>query len=143
VNKTVAGILELKGDQVWTIEPDATVYRALELMAERNVGAVVVVDGDELVGIMTERDYARKVVLLDRVSKTTEVAEIMTSELVTVSPQAGVDHCMALMTERRVRHLPVVDGGRLVGLVSIGDVVLAVIADREFMIDQLEQYIQS
>lgn len=143
MNKTVAGILERKGDRVWTIGPGATVYQALELMAEHDVGAVVVVDDDgAIVGIVSERDYARKVILLDRVSKTTKVADIMTSDVVTVTPESTVDHCMAVMTDRRIRHLPVVSAGTLTGVVSIGDVVLAVIADREFMIDQLEQYIQ-
>jgi len=143
VKMTVAGILEEKGDRVWTIGPEATVYEALELLADRNVGAVVVVDGTGLVGIMSERDYARKVVLLDRVSKKTTVAEIMTSDVITVAPDARVSDCMTLMTERRVRHLPGGGAGRLLGRVSIGDVVRAVIAEREFMIDQLEQYIQS
>lgn len=143
MQKTVATILRDKGADVWTIDPEATVYQALELMAQRNVGAVVVVEEDTLVGIISERDYARKVVLLDRVSKKTSVSEIMTADVVTVTSLAGVDHCMSLMTDRRIRHLPVVDEGRLVGLVSIGDVVRAMIAEREFMIEQLEQYIQS
>jgi len=143
VNKTVAGILEEKGDQVWSIEPSATVFEALQLLAEKNLGAVVVIDDGKLVGIMSERDYARKVVLLDRMSKKTIVTEIMTADVITVAPDARVSDCMSLMTERRIRHLPVVEDDRLVGLVSIGDVVRAVIAEREFIINQLEQYIQS
>jgi len=142
MQKTVAGILAEKGRDVFSIPPDATVYEALQVLAEMNVGAVVVVDDDRLVGILSERDYARKIVLLDRFSKKTKVAEIMTTEVHTVPPSTVVGECMALMTDYRVRHLPVLDGEELVGVVSIGDVVRAVIAEREFMIDQLEQYIQ-
>ncbi len=140
---TVAGILDEKGRQVWSIAPDATVYEALELMAEHNVGAVVVVEEGRLVGIMSERDYARKVVLLDRFSRGTRVRDIMTPDVLTVTPEETVAGCMALMTEHRVRHLPVVVEGRLVGLVSIGDVVRAVITDQRFLIEQLERYITS
>jgi CBS domain-containing protein len=142
MNKTVAAILEDKGREVWSLSSDASVFDALGLMAERNIGAVVVVDGDRLVGIISERDYARKVVLLDRVSKSTAIADIMTANVVTVTPEATVDHCMTLMTDRRIRHLPVIDDDRLLGVVSIGDVVRAVIAEREYLIAQLEQYIQ-
>jgi CBS domain-containing protein len=139
--KNVARLLDEKGTDVWTIGPDASVYTALEVMAERAVGALVVVEGDRPVGIISERDYARKVILLDRGSRDTLVAEIMTAELETVTRQATTNDCMALMTERRIRHLPVVEDGRLIGIISIGDVVLAVIGEQQHLIEQLEGYI--
>jgi CBS domain-containing protein len=126
---------------VWSVPPDATVYAALELMADRNVGALLVIDDDELVGIVSERDYARKVILLDRGSKQTPVSEIMSPDPVSVAPEATTGECMRLMTENRFRHLPVMHGTRVIGVVSIGDVVRAVIEDQQFMIDQLEGYI--
>ena len=139
--KNVARLLDEKGTDVWTIEPDASVFHALEVMAEHGVGALVVVEGDHPVGIMSERDYARKVILLDRGSKETSVSEIMTSELETVTRSQTIGDCMTLMTERRIRHLPVVEEDRLIGIISIGDVVLAVISEPQFMIEQLEGYI--
>lgn len=138
---TVRDILRAKGDQIWWISPDATVFSALELMAEKNVGALVVLDGETLAGIFSERDYARKVILKGKASKETSVREIMTSEVTTVRPGQSVDECMALMTDKRIRHLPVFEGEKLVGLISIGDVVKAVISEREFIIKQLENYI--
>ena len=138
---TVAQLLAVKGREVWSVPPDATVYTALEVMAERGVGALLVMDGDRLVGVVSERDYARKVILLDRVSKSTAVSDIMTSDLHTVPPNASVPECMTLMTEQRIRHLPVLDQGRVVGVISIGDVVKHVISDQESLIAQLEQYI--
>lgn len=138
---TVRDILRAKGDQIWWISPDATVFSALELMAEKNVGALVVLDGETLAGIFSERDYARKVILKGKASKETAVREIMTSEVTTVRPGQSVDECMALMTDKRIRHLPVFEGEKLVGLISIGDVVKAVISEREFIIKQLENYI--
>lgn len=138
---TVRDILQVKGNQIWSVSPDATVFSALELMAEKNVGALVVLDGENLAGIFSERDYARKVILKGKASKETSVEEIMTSDVTTVRPGQSVDECMALMTERRIRHLPVFEGEKLVGLISIGDVVKAVISEREFMIQQLEHYI--
>lgn len=143
MQKTVAQLLGSKGSAIWSIVPDASVFEALELMAEKNVGALVVVDGGTLVGIMSERDYARKVILVDRGSKNTTVSEIMTADPVTVSPETTVTECMELMTSNRFRHLPVVADGELQGLVSIGDVVRAVISAQEFMIEQLESYISS
>lgn len=140
---TVAHLLALKGRDVWSVAPDSTVYEALEALAEHGVGALLVMDGDRLVGIVSERDYARKVMLLERLAKTTAVSEIMTAELHTVTPAASVPECMAMMTERRIRHLPVLDGDRVVGVVSIGDVVKHVINDQQALIDQLEQYITS
>jgi CBS domain-containing protein len=141
VERTVAHLLEAKGAEVWTIEPDATVYRALELMADKGVGALVVADGDRLAGIISERDYARKVILLDRGSKQTAVAEIMTADVVTVSLATTLAECMSLMTDRRIRHLPALEGERLVGIISIGDVVRAIIEAQKAMIQDLETYI--
>lgn len=143
MQKTVATILEGKGGEVLRIGPDATVFEALELMAEKGVGALVVTDGDHLAGILSERDYARKVILLDRGSRETKVAEIMTREVITVEPARTVTECMELMTERRFRHLPVVSDGELIGVISIGDVVKAVISQQRQLIKELEQYITS
>lgn len=143
MQKTVATILEGKGGEVLRIGPDATVFEALEIMAEKGVGALVVTDGDHLAGILSERDYARKVILLDRGSRETKVGEIMTSEVITVEPARTVTECMELMTERRFRHLPVVSDGELIGVISIGDVVKAVISEQRQLIKELEQYITS
>jgi len=143
MQKTVATILEGKGREVEWIGPEATVFEALEIMAEKGVGALVVMDADRLVGILSERDYARKVILLDRGSRDTKVSEIMTPEVVTVEPGRTVTECMELMTERRFRHLPVVVDDELVGVISIGDVVKAVISEQRFLIQELEQYITS
>lgn len=141
MRKTVQNILDAKGSDVWSIEADASVFEALEFMANRNIGAVIVRHDGELVGIMSERDYARKIILKSRVSKQTRVSEIMTPDPITVDPAKTVTYCMQLMTEKRFRHLPVVVEGELVGLISIGDVVLAVIDEQAFLIDQLENYI--
>lgn len=138
---TVARLLADKGSDVTAVAPTDMVYRALEVMEEHNIGAVLVLDGDDLVGILSERDYARKVILLGRMSKETTVADIMTASVLTVAPEATVVECMAIMTERKVRHLPVLDDGALVGVISIGDVVKAVIAQQRSLIEQLEQYI--
>jgi len=142
MQKTVANIIDEKGREIWSIDVNASVYEALEEMALRNVGALLVMADGELSGILSERDYARKVILVHRGSRETKVSEIMTSDLVTVSSTATVDSCMQLMTDRRIRHLPVVDDGQLVGVISIGDVVLAVIDEQKFLIDQLESYIK-
>jgi CBS domain-containing protein len=139
--KTVEQILDKKGRDVWTVGVDDSVYSALELMAEKNVGAVLVVESEQPVGILSERDYARKVVLEDRVSRDTTVSEIMTPNPVGIRPDQSVEECMVLITARRIRHLPVIDDGVLVGMLSIGDVVKAVISEREFLIQQLENYI--
>lgn len=141
---TVAQILRSKPDSGRTIhmvEKSDSVYNAIKLMAEKSIGALLVMDDANIAGIVTERDYARKVVLLDRSSKATRVEEIMTSKVRYVEPTQTSDECMALMTEHRMRHLPVLDDGKLVGLVSIGDLVKSVIADQQFTIDQLEHYI--
>ena len=137
----VRDILQRKGNQIWSVAPDSTVYDALMLMAEQNVGALLVLDGEKIVGIFSERDYARKIILKGKASKETSVDEIMTSEVTTVYPGQPVEECMALMTDKRIRHLPVLEGEKLAGLISIGDVVKAIISDREFIIKQLEGYI--
>ena len=140
--KSVAHILKSKADQtVYTIAPTASVFEAVKLMAEKNIGAVVVTEGEKILGIITERDYARKIVLMARSSKDTRVREIMTSSAMYVSPMQRSEECMALMTESRVRHLLVIDSGRLVGLVSIGDLVKDIISEQKFIIQQLQHYI--
>jgi len=138
---SIRQLLQQKGDTVHTIGPEATVYEALKLMAEHNVGALVVLKEGELQGIISERDYARKVILHDRRSKETRVSEIMTEQVITVSPEQLLEDCMNLMTEWRVRHLPVVEHGRLIGVISIGDVVKALISQQAFLIEQLTRYI--
>jgi CBS domain-containing protein len=139
--RTVRDLLEQKGRNVWSVAPDTTVYDALRVMAEKEIGAVLVLEGEQLVGVLSERDYARQVILKGKTSKETTVREIMTSRVVYVRPDQTVEACMALMTDKHVRHLPVMDGGRLVGMLSIGDVVKAVISESQFLIEQLENYI--
>ena len=139
--KTVKDILRVKGSDIWSTTPDATVYEALQTMAEKNVGALVVLDADTVVGIMSERDYARKVILHGRSSREIRVREIMTSEVYFVRPEQDIQECMAQMTDKRVRHLPALENDRLVGIISIGDVVKAVIAEHESTIKHLEDYI--
>ena len=141
--RNVSQILERKGGRVVTIAEDQPVLEALRLMAEHHIGAVVVMRGDELTGIASERDYARKVALLGRSSSDTPVATIMSSPVVCVGPSESVSDCMAIMTERHIRHLPVLDGGRLLGIVSIGDLVKEVIEDQKQEISYLQQYISS
>jgi CBS domain-containing protein len=141
--KTLNQLLQAKGGDTYTIGPDARVYEALKLMAEKDVGALVVVDGGKLAGIISERDYARKVILQGKSSHDITVQEIMTGKVITVQPSQTVEDCMALMTSRRVRHLPVTDGERLIGVLSIGDLVKEVIAEQQQTIKQLESYIHS
>jgi CBS domain-containing protein len=138
---TVKHILDSKGHEVCSVSPNDTVLTALKLMAEREIGAVLALDGDKLTGIITERDYARKVVLLGRSSKDAKVSDIMTCHVVCVSPERSVEECMALMTDKRLRHLPVLEHKRVIGVISIGDLVKATIADQQFMIEQLQSYI--
>jgi len=139
--KSVRDILETKGRDVWTIPPEMTVFDALKTMADKNVGALVVLDGDKVAGILSERDYARKVILHGRSSKELEVKEIMSSKVYFVNPEQNIDDCMALFTNKRVRHLPVLENDGLAGLISIGDVVKAIIAEQESTIKHLENYI--
>lgn len=142
--RTVRYVLENKGYDVWSVEPGRTVFEALEELAAKDVGALVVMEEGKLRGIFSERDYARKVALKGRSSRETAVKQVMTSEVVCVKPSQSIDECMALMTNRRIRHLPVLDEEdeeKVVGLISIGDVVKEVIAEQEFRIEQLENYI--
>ncbi len=140
---TVKRLLDSKSGGVVTIAPDASVFNALELMAERDIGAVVVVHDGQVVGILSERDYARKVILHNKSSREITVDEIMTDRVLYVGPTHTVEECMTLMTDKRIRHLPVMDGDRLIGVLSIGDLVKATIDDRDFTIRQLETYIAS
>ncbi len=141
MTSTVRQLLQAKGNMVHAISPEATVFEALERMAAYDVGALMVMKGDQLVGIFSERDYARKIILMGRISKDTQVGEVMTDDLITVTPEATVADCMNLMTGNRIRHLPVLEGGKLVGVVSIGDVVKAIMTQQELMIAELESYI--
>lgn len=139
---TIKHLLERKGRHVWTIAPNATVFDAVREMADKNIGSLVVIDDEKLVGIITERHYARNVILKGKTSPTTLVKDIMERNVVHVGAEQSVELCMALMTEKRVRHLPVVEGTKVIGIVSIGDLLKFVISKREFAIDQLEHYIQ-
>ena len=141
--KTVTQLLEAKGREVHTIGPDARVIDALKLMADKDVGALVVTEGARIAGIISERDYARKVILHGKSSQDVGVREIMTAKVVTVQPRHTVEECMSLMTAKRIRHLPVTEGERLIGVLSIGDLVKEVIAEQEQTIKQLESYIHS
>jgi CBS domain-containing protein len=138
---TVSSILKHKGSDLWSVSPDASVYEAIEVMAEKRIGALLVLSEGKLAGVMSERDYARKVILRGRSSKDTRVHEIMTTRVITVGPNHTVDECMNLMTENRIRHLPVVDDERVLGVVSIGDVVKWIITAQDQTIEQLENYI--
>ena len=138
---TVNQLLQAKGRDVWSISPDALVIDALKLMAEKDIGALLVIEGEKLVGIVSERDYARKVDLQERSSANTLVKDIMTEGVYFIRPNQTVEECMALMTKHRIRHLPVILDDKLEGVVSIGDIVKEVISKQEFMIEQLENYI--
>jgi CBS domain-containing protein len=139
--KTVAQLLEGKNRRLLSVSPASTVFDALKLMAEHDVGALLVLEGERLAGIFSERDYARKVVLFGKFSKETAVSEIMTPKVLCVRPDQTVDQCMSLMTEHRVRHLPVLSGNKVVGIVSIGDVVKELLSEQQVIISQLESYI--
>ncbi len=134
-------ILQLKGTTVWTIRPDATVFEAIQLMADKNIGAVLVTDREKLIGIISERDYTRKVALKGKSSKELKVREILTEKMIHVSPQHTIEECLRLMTDHRVRHLPVLDGDKIAGVISIGDLVNWVISAQNATIRQLETYI--
>jgi CBS domain-containing protein len=141
---TVSQMLAGKGSAVYTITPEASVFDALALMAEKDIGALVVVEGEQVAGIFSERDYARKIVLLGKTSRETPVRDIMTPDVICVSPNQSADKCMAIMTDKHIRHLPVLaDDGRLAGVISIGDVVKAIISEQRVMINHLEDYIHS
>ena len=139
--KSVAQLLKLKGGGVYSISPDASVFDCVKLMADKGIGAVLVMEGAQLLGMLSERDYARKVVLQGKSSSNTQVRDIMTTEVLCVSPKETNEECMALMTEKRIRHLPVLDCGVVVGIISIGDLVKDIIAEQQQLIQQLESYI--
>ena len=140
--KTARDLLREKGTQVYATSPEASVYDALQQMAEKNIGALIVFEGDRLVGLISERDYARKIVLKNKFSRETAVTEIMSRDVVTVAPDKNLEECMEVITEHRVRHLPVVEDDRVLGIISIGDVVKGIINHKEFIIEQLEYYIK-
>lgn len=137
----VRNIIQIKGSAVFSVEPDITVYNALELMFEKNIGALLVVENGKFVGIFTERDYARKLILKGKSSKETLIREIMTEHPITVTPDTSIEECMKIMTNKKIRHLPVMEGEKLVALISVGDVVKFIIEEQKFIIENLEQYI--
>ncbi|HEY1716788.1 MAG TPA: CBS domain-containing protein [Verrucomicrobiae bacterium] len=137
----ISSLLHHKGSAVWHISPEATVFEAIKLMADKNIGALLVMSGDKLAGIFTERDYTRKIALQGKSSKSTKVAEILSSKIISVTPLDSVEDCMKLMTEHRVRHLPVVENGKVLGIISIGDLVNWIISAQDATIAQMEQYI--
>ena len=141
MNARVSEVLKAKGSEIWSIGPDATVFAGLELMADKNIGALVVVEDESLVGIFSERDYARKVILLGKSSKNMPIRDLMTTKVISVKPSDTMRTCMEVMTEKHIRHLPVLNGNALEGVLSIGDVVKRVIADLEFTVNDLENYI--
>jgi CBS domain-containing protein len=140
--KTVKDILRVKGSNVYSTTPDATVYDVLKQMAEKKVGALMVLEGEKIVGLISERDYARKTILKGRFSKETAVKEIMTANVITVGPEKDLEECMELFTDKHVRHLPVIENEKIIGIVSIGDVVKGVIDHKEFIIQEQEKYIK-
>ena len=139
--KTVKQLLDNKGHETWSIDADATVYDTVKMMAEKQIGSLLVMEGGRFAGIVSERDYARKVILMDRSSHNTPVRDIMTRRVICTQPDKTIEECMALMTDKHIRHLPVMDGEALVGMISIGDLVKTIIAEQQFMIEQLEHYI--
>ena len=139
---TVRQLLERKGKDVFSVAPETLVFDAIQLMAEKGIGALLVLDKGELVGILSERDYARKVILKGRSSRETPVKDIMTEKVLYVKPERTLEECMALMTEKRIRHLPVLENERLIGVFSSGDVIKAMVSEQEFIIEQLESYIK-
>lgn len=140
---TVSHLLRTKGHAIWSVGPDDTVFDALRILADKGVGMLLVLENEHLVGIFSERDYARKIILQGKSSKDTLVRDVMTSQVICVHPEQTIEECMALMTANHIRHLPVLAGERVVGVVSIGDLVKSIISEQEFMIEQLENYIMS
>ena len=138
---TVGNLLTIKGREIWSIAPDNSVFQALEMMAEKNVSGLLILENDKLVGIFTERDYARKLILKGRLSKDTKVSDLMTKDVLYVEIQNTIEDCMNLMTKKRVRHLPVFDNGQLIGILTIGDLVKQIISEQQTAIHQLENYI--
>ena len=138
---TIQSLLDSKGMQVWTIGPDATVYEGIELLDEKNIGALMVVDGDQVLGVFSERDYVRKIIIKGRSSKDTPIRDIMTSDIIHAELDATIDDCMSLMTEKHIRHLPIYADGKLTGMISIGDLVKAIIAEQQRTIEHLGHYI--
>jgi predicted transcriptional regulator len=141
VSGTVGGLLQSKGNTLWSISPDATVYEAIQLMAEKNIGALPVLDQERLVGVISERDYTRKVILKGKASKETAVREILSSPVISITPETTIEECLRLMTNHRIRHLPVVENDKVVGIVSIGDLVNWIITAQSVAIHQLQSYI--
>lgn len=141
--RPIRELLEKQGGSVWSLSPNDSVFHALEMLADCNVGALMVMEGDALVGVFSERDYTRKIALTGRSSKDTSVRDIMTAQVVSVSPQTSTDDCMALMSQRKIRHVPVVDGTKVLGMVSIRDLMDDIIKDREHTITHLQNYIAS
>jgi len=139
--RTVKQILATKEPDIWSIAPDATVYDAIHLLAEKEIGALLVLDGEQLIGVISERDYARQIILKDKSSRGTQVRDIMTTHVVTTTPENDVADCMAMMTDKRIRHLPVLDDGKLVGVLSIGDLIRSIIAEQQSTINDLAKYI--
>ena len=138
---TIKTLLRNKGDAVWSISPDASVYDAIHLMAEKQIGALLVMEGKRLCGVISERDYARQIILKDRSSRETRVSEIMTADVITATRQNSIQQCMGTMTENRIRHLPIVEDDEVVGVVSLGDLVKVIISDQQETIHELERYI--
>jgi CBS domain-containing protein len=139
---TISALLKVKGDVVFSIAPDATVYDAIHKMAEEGIGALLVMDGNKLVGVISERDYARQIILKGRSSESTRVREIMTAEVIVGQLSHKIEECMGLMTVHRVRHLPILEGDKVVGVISVGDLVKAIIAEQQNTIGELERYIK-
>ena len=138
---TIAQLLNTKGDQIWSVEPKATIFEALEIMSEKEIGALLVMEDGKLTGIFSERDYARKVILKGKSSKETQVGELMTKKVFYIDSQKTINDCMAMMTAKRIRHIPVIDDNQVMGIVTIGDVVNQIISEQEVTINHLENYI--